>query len=253
MRTIPSHFVGFESLGVRTEHSAGAASASGGSVIRSGYELVVDEQFDGDSLDYTQWIPFYLPHWSGSERAAASYRLAGDHLEIFIAEDQPIWLPEIAPNMRVSSLQTGLHSGGVGSAIGQHRTDPNLIVVEEQGTQRLITPHYGAIEIRASWNPTPSQMVALWMIGVEEAPDESAEICIFEIFGSDVEQREVLVGMGVHPFGDPAVVDDFEKVPVSLDLSAPHDFAVVWTEHDLCFFIDGEQRRHVEHRAIRCS
>jgi hypothetical protein len=35
-------------------------------------------------------------------------------------------------------------------------------------------------------------------------PERSAEIGICEIFGRDVREQEPAVGMGVHPFGDPA-------------------------------------------------
>lgn len=214
--------------------------------ILDDYRLVLDEQFDSPTLDPSRWIPAYLPHWSGTERAAASYRLGGERLELFIGPDQPVWLPEIAPGMRVSSLQTGIHSGPVGSGEGQHRTDPGMFVVEQQRTQRLVTPHRGAVVIDVRWSPVPEQMVALWMIGVEETPSESAEICVFEIFGSQARDGEALVGMGVHPFGDPEIVDDFEKVTCDLNGQTSHTFAVVWAERDIKFFIDGHSARRIE-------
>ena len=45
-------------------------------------------------------------------------------------------------------------------------------------------------------------MVALWMIGYEDPPERSAEICVCEIFGREVGVDHALVGMGVHPLGD---------------------------------------------------
>ena len=52
--------------------------------------------------------------------------------------------------------------------------------------------------------------------------------------------------MGVHPFGDPDITDDFEKVPVELDVTQPHDYAVEWTPERVRFFVDGERVKTVE-------
>ena len=41
-------------------------------------------------------------------------------------------------------------------------------------------------------------MVALWMIGFEDEPERSGEICIVEIFGRDVAAGPRAVGMGIH-------------------------------------------------------
>jgi hypothetical protein len=64
-------------------------------------------------------------------------------------------------------------------------------------------------------------MVALWMIGFEDRPERSAEICICEIFGAEAAPDRASVGVGIHPFGDPAIVDDFEKVAVSIPQAHP--------------------------------
>jgi hypothetical protein len=205
-----------------------------------GYETVVSEEFDGSELDRTRWLPFYLPQWAGRDRSRARYRLTGRQLELFIADDQPVWCPAAVPGMRVSSVQTGCFSGPTGSTVGQHRTDERMTVVEAQPTERLLTPLYGAIEMRARWRPHRGHMVALWMIGFEDRPERSAEICICEIFGAEAAPDRASVGVGLHPFGDPAIVDDFEKVAVSIDVSELHDYAAVWTATDVTFFVDGE-------------
>lgn len=201
--------------------------------------LTVDERFDTGELDRSRWIPHYLPHWAGRERSAARCRLGDDHLELFIADDQPVWRPDIVPGMRVSSLQTGCFAGPLGSPIGQHRTDERLTVVEEQPTERLLLVHRGAVELQARWTPHPNGMVALWMIGFEDEPERSAEICICEIFGSEVDGSKALVGMGVHPFGDPSILDDFEKVEAAIDVADQHRYAMIWNDTDVTFFIDG--------------
>ncbi len=215
-------------------------------VLAAGYTLVVDDGFDGTDIDARWWLPHYLPQWAGRERSAARYRLVDGRLHLRIDPDQPAWAPELDGQMRVSSLQTGVFAGPLGSTIGQHRVNPNAVVVEEQRPLRLHTPQYGAFVLTASWEPRSDQMVALWMIGYEDEPQRSGEICICEIFGDDVEPDAALIGLGVHPFADPRLVDDFEKVRVPIDVREPHDYAAVWTPDDVTFHVDGEIVKHVD-------
>jgi Glycosyl hydrolases family 16 len=83
------------------------------------------------------------------------------------------------------------------------------------------------------------------MIGYEDAPERSAEICVCEIFGSEVTPERAVVGMGVHPHGDPAVTDDFAKVEVGVDVREMHTYAVEWLPDRIGFLIDGELRKLV--------
>ncbi len=120
-------------------------------------------------------------------------------LRLLIEHDQEPWSPEFAGHLRVSSLQTGVFAGPVGSTIGQHRFHEGIIVREEQCNAALYTPQYGLFELKAGALDDPVNMVALWMIGYEDDPTHSAEICICEIFGRDVGPLQTRVGMGVHP------------------------------------------------------
>src|SRR3954468_14341605 len=88
-------------------------------------------------------------------------------------------------------------------------------------------------------------MAALWMIGYEDAPQRSAEICVFEIFGRDVGPAGARVGMGVHPFGDPGVTDDFAAVPLPIDVGEFHVYAVEWMPERVVFLVDDEPVRTV--------
>jgi Glycosyl hydrolases family 16 len=212
---------------------------------RSGFELVVDEQFDEPVLDLGLWLPYYLPHWSSRAAAAARYDVGGGSLRLRIDHDQPPWNPEFDGALRVSSLQTALVAGPVGSPSGQHRFRADLVVREAQGNEALYTPQYGLFEIRLRALADPSDMVALWMIGTGDVPEHSAEICIVEIFGRDVGAREARVGMGLHPFGDATIRDEFAAEPISIDATEPHDYAAVWTPDAVTFAVDGHVVRVV--------
>ena len=190
-------------------------------------------------------MPYYLPQWSSRARSAARYAVAGGRLTLRVDADQEPWCPDLDGQVRVSSLQTGVFAGAVGSTVGQHRFHPDVVVREAQENVRLYTPWHGRIELRAAATDDPQAMVALWLIGYEDEPERSAEICVCEIFGRDVHADHTLVGMGVHPFGDPSIEDDFAAVRVPIDARELHDYAVEWTREQVTFLVDGELVRTV--------
>jgi hypothetical protein len=207
---------------------------------REGYVLDVEDRFEGTELDRRLWLPHFLPHWSSRSASAARYRLGDGCLRLVVEEDQPPWCPEFDGGTRVSSLQTGEFCGPVGSAVGQHRFTPAVVVREEQDDVRLCTPRYGFFEARARMRVDPASMAALWMIGYEDTPERSAEICVFEVFGRDIGPDGAAVGMGVHPFGDPSITDEFERVHLPIDVTEFHDYAAEWTPEQVTFLVDGE-------------
>jgi hypothetical protein len=203
------------------------------------YELDVEDDFNGTALNDRLWIPYYLPHWSSRRASAARYALRDGSLRLLIEADQAPWCPEFDGWLRVSSLQTGAFAGPRGSGIGQHHFRKDVIVREEQTNAALYTPRYGVFELRARAVVDPNNMVALWMIGYEDEAERSAEICIFEIFGREVKADRAAIGMGVHPFGDGAIVDDFTKEEVAIDVRDFHTYAVEWTAGYVAFYVDG--------------
>jgi len=205
------------------------------------WELAFEDVFAGPELDRSRWLPWYLPHWSSRGRAAARYELGAGGLRLRIDADQEPWCPELDGDVRVSSLQTGAFAGPLGSRVGQHRFHPDAVVREEQPAERLYTPRYGRIELRARASADPRAMVALWLIGVEDEPERSAELCVCEIFGRDVGPERAVVGLGLHPFGDPRLADDFERIELPIDAREPHEYAVEWTPGRALFLVDGER------------
>ena len=149
---------------------------------------------------------------------------------------------------RASSLQTGVYSGPFGSTLGQVDFRDGLVVREEQGSIALYTPRYGIFEVRCRAIDDPANMVALWMIGFGDERTNSAEICVCEIFGRDVGAATARVGMGVHPFGDPSIRDEFGAEPVAIDARETHTYSVRWTSTEVAFYVDdaaGQGRRAV--------
>lgn len=203
--------------------------------------LVFDDDFDGPGLDLTTWLPHYLPAWSSRAETAATYEVRDSCLHLTIPAGQGLWCGDLhQPPLRVSGIQTGNFSGPVGSTVGQQPFREGAIVREEQETFWGWTPDHGYIELRARAVVTPRSMVAFWMVGLEDRPERSAEICVAEVFGNAVEPgRSAAVGMGLHSFRDPGVAENFEAVRLPIDVAQFHTYAVDWTPTTVDFLVDG--------------
>lgn len=202
------------------------------------YLLEIEDHFESPALNQNLWLAYYLPQWSSRQHSAARYHVGEGQLHLHIDPDQAPWCPEFDGTTRVSSLQTGVFAGPLGSSIGQLHFSDRLVVREEQAPLALYTPLYGLFEIRARAIVPSDAMVAFWMIGFEDEPQHSAEICVCEIFGHHSESGRTGVGMGVHPWGDPTIRDEFSVEWLPIDVSEFHLYSVEWTAQYVRFFVD---------------
>jgi len=205
---------------------------------------VVDD-FDGRELDRSRWLPHYLPAWSSLAATAADHEVRDSCLVLRIGPEQGLWCADDhQPPLRVSGVQSGNHSGPVGSTTGQQPFHEGLTVREEQETFWGWTPRLGRIEITARLELSPRSMASCWLVGRELTRRESAEICVFEVFGDAVDPgRSADVGAGLHPFGDPDVAEDFATTRLPIDVTDFHTYAVDWTPDEATFLVDGEPIR----------
>jgi Glycosyl hydrolases family 16 len=207
------------------------------------------DDFAGPDLDSEVWIPHYLPMWSSRAESAATYALVGSELRLTIPPEQGLWCPDDHEPLRVSGIQSGVFSGEVGSTIGQQPFRDGAVVREYQPTQWGWTPEYGLLEVRARMVLSPRSMAAVWMVGLEEEPTRSAEICIFEVFGDALEAEDgtptAAVGMGLHPFRDPEITDEFATPRVAIDVGEFHVYAADWRPGRVDFLIDGRHLKTV--------
>jgi hypothetical protein len=203
--------------------------------------LVFEDDFRGPRLDPSVWLPHYLPAWSSRAATAATYHMQDSCLHLTIPPNQGLWCADDhSPAMRVSGIQSGNFSEPVGSTVGQQPYRAGLTVREEQEPFWGWTPDRGYVELRARAVIAARSMVAFWMVGLEDRPERSAEICVAEIFGNTVEPgKSAVVGMGLHPFRDPAVREDFHAVRLPIDVAQFHSYAVDWTLDTATFYVDG--------------
>jgi hypothetical protein len=215
------------------------------SVRSEEFRLAFEDNFDAPELDRNVWLPHYLPAWSSRADTAATYAISDSCLQLTIPPSQELWCAgDHKPALRVSGIQSGNFSGPVGSSIGQQPYREGLTVREQQQTFWGWTPDEGYIEIRARGHVTQRSMVAFWLAGIENEPHRSAEICIGEMFGDAVLRGEsTAVGLGLHAFRDPSVTEDFDAVPLALDVADFHTYAVDWTPDKVDFLVDGVQVR----------
>jgi len=215
---------------------------------RSGQDPVFEDAFRGAALDEGHWIAAYLPQWSTPDRTAARYAVGETGLRLRIDADQPPWCPELDGDLRVSSIQTATFSGPLGSSIGTHPFHPDARVRTPQPSRVLFAPERGLIEVRMRALDDPRAMVALWMVGIGDEPGRSGEICVAEIFGRNVGADRAAVGMGIHPFADADLSDDFAEVELAIDARDWHTYSSDWQAGRVDWFVDD---RHV--RTVRQS
>lgn len=214
-------------------------------IEKKGYIIDFCEEFNNKELDIKKWIPFYLPQWSSREMSQPHFEIRNNYLILKIEKDQKPWCPEFNGNVKCSSIQTGIFSGKKGSNIGQHKINTKCIVREEQQNRYTYLPQYGYFEIRAKSLDSTSNVVALWMIGFEDKPEKSAEICIFEVKGKNVQKNKATIGYGIHKFNDNKLEEAFFEDEFEIDVTKFHTYAVDWTPEKLTFYIDNIKVREI--------
>jgi hypothetical protein len=220
------------------------------------YGVSFRDDFEGHDLDRSVWIPHYLPQWSSRSESAATYEVGGSELRLSIPPEQGLWCPaEHEGPLRVSAIQSGVFSGEVGSTVGQQPFRDGLRVREAQSAQWGWTPHYGVLEVRARMELTARSMASVWMVGIEDEPRRSGEICLFEVFGDTIDRTGPAVGVGIHPFRDPALRDDFATPRLPIDVTDFHVYATDWRPDrvDSASSTSPRGRRRPCTPACRCS
>lgn len=206
----------------------------------------IDERFENADLDQSLWFPWYLPHWSSKVASKATYAVQDRELHLSIPREQPLWCADLhQPRLRVSGLQTGCFAGSLSSVVGQQPFRDGLTVQEEQAIFRGYLQLYGKIVITMRMSLSPSSMAAAWLVGFEDEPERSGEICIAEIFGKEVDADRALVGMGIHQFRDPELTEEFSKTPIAMDISRDISYGVEWRPDGVAFHVDGAEVHHV--------
>jgi len=137
------------------------------------------------------------------------------------------------------------HIGSVGSADGQHRHTDGLRVRTAVPERRLWAPHAGAVEVTAAASSDPSCMLGIWLVGFEDRPDESGEICIAELFGDFRGRDRSTVRSGVKAHHDPRLVTDMRDTELPIDIADFHSYSARWDAEGIRILVDDQLLREV--------
>ncbi|WP_457963831.1 hypothetical protein M1E17_20655 [Arthrobacter sp. D1-29] len=205
----------------------------------------VQDDFSGP-LRTDLWVDHYLPHWTTPDRSAARYETTPAGMQLRIDADQLDWRPEDAP-LRVSNLQTGNFSGGLGSSVGTHRhRKDGLSVRTPTATQLLWAPSAGRVDITVSASRDEECMLAAWLVGAEHLGARHAgEVCIFELDAAAVGPTTT-ARSGIKAHGDPELVTDVTTVEIPVDASKPHTWTAIWGNGQTIIGCEGLAIRHIQ-------
>jgi hypothetical protein len=213
---------------------------------KQGYVLDFHDEFDSRTLNLSKWLPYYLPQWSSRQVSATNYRMSRKTLILRIDRQQKPWCPEFNGDVKVSSIQTGVFSGALNTAEGQHKFSAHCRVREVQEAKKLYTAQYGYFEIRAKALSFKTNVCAFWMIGFEDEPQKSGEICIMEIKGSNVRKGTTVNGYGIRAFQDTTLKDEFFEDSFGFDATSFHIYAAEWSPKGIDFYIDNTRVRSIK-------
>jgi len=203
----------------------------------------LDDRF-ADGLDVSVWTTSYLPAWSSRAASAATWSVDREGLHLSIPADQPLWCPDLHEGaLRVSAVQSGNWSGPLGSSQGQQPFREGLVVREEQPAQWGCAPCYARVEVECRAVLDDSSMFSVWMVGLEDQPDRSGEICVVEVFGDTVRDGGVALGSGLHRFREARLSEEFSAERTALDVAERHRYGVEWRLGGVDFLLDGRRHR----------
>jgi len=176
-----------------------------------GYELLWEDQFDGDKLDLEKWIPRNAPERIGYNSSEA-IKVKDGFLEL-------------------SAFQKG-----------------DSILAGCVGTRDIFMPKYGYFECRSQFQKSQGVWAAFWIQSKEIRDGENpgkygTEIDVFEFFrgaGEDMVSHNLHWAYGPNQQTIGGLLSNHEGVSEGF-----HTVALEWTPEKYAFFIDGYKYHEV--------
>lgn len=223
---------------------------------KEGYTLVFNDEFNGDTLDFTKWSPYYLRNWvDNDERTKADYYFEDGTLVLRNNPDDQSWSSQ-NDSVKVKGImsyeKSTLHKfGDVGSGAVFSRDIP---------TFNGYATKYGYFEVRMRLPDTnDGSHFAWWMVGVQgdenatsmlegdtqrfqsHYSNETGEIDIIETYLSPLENMKNWRPV-IHPNGTTAYeyhwLDPY-TIPGNPS-SEYHVYGFEWDENGTKFYVDGQ-------------
>jgi len=240
-RTLLNCFALFIVFGIAAfAGSEKAAEASQPS--NTAWQLHVEDNFDGTSLNSNYWYPKYFPSWYPSTHnfSNPSYEVSGGTLKLQIPYKG--WGKDATGNNYVVS---GILSSnkdylpwGTGRGFTTNHMTPNHS--ENAGTY---APLYGYYEIRARANIGGGDHIAWWITGMQDDFDvqtkktsQNGEVDIFEILGRNGGEYRI----NTHKWNDPEMSrSDNHVTPAGFNVNDWHVYGFEWLPGSMKMYLDG--------------
>ncbi|KDN78058.1 hypothetical protein DF19_40885 [Streptomyces olindensis] len=208
---------------------------------KPGYSRDFGEEFDGTFLGSGTWLPYYLPHWTTRNLAAAHYSVSNSVLSLRLDQNMTAWCPTYDGTVRCSSItsyeRNYFHQfKGYNGSMQLNHSEP---LFDGYSTQ------YGYFEMRAKGpNCGGGGHAAWWMVG--DHADQNAdgtggtrtgEIDITENLFSDLNSWVPKI----FKWSDPKLSNMRTNISVSGDPASEfHVYGMEWTPGGLEFFYDNQ-------------
>ena len=197
---------------------------------KEGYRLIFHDEFDGEEINTDKWIPEYLPSWPKDRSVCApTYEMKNGIIRLIIDKNSK------------NEFDKGMHISGFMSAsrTGLHHYDPKKKALHQIKTEATQINQYGYYEMRAKMQDGGGVHCAWWLIGFEDDPNQSCEIDIFEILGTDVNR----IWATVHSWKDSTIQYHTEH-PWFANKKLAEEFHIYgfdWTPEGVTVYVDGIQ------------
>jgi len=184
----------------------------------STWNLVFNDEFNGDSLDRTKWIN-YFPYSANGDDQCEFCRTHGDEGQIFTDT-----------NLEVSNGTLKLIARKQTATWFSATRDYTTSLIHSKNDFRFM---YGKFETRCKIPAGRGLGSAFWMFG-----GTGTEIDLFEIHGGEPRHH----GMGIIKWHETEFFarHDCSRIGENLSLSF-HIYSVVWDPFFIRFYLDGEQ------------
>lgn len=207
---------------------------------KPGYTLDFHDEFNGESLDKSKWVDYYLPHWSrDKETTKANYRLENGKLIQYISKDQQPWAPELDGKVKSSAIMS-FNKNWVHNFSGSKNNLSN------QNEWVGYATTYGYFELRAKLSSVGGGgHQAWWMVGLQDDTNDwfnskrTGEIDIIETFF----RRPNTWRIAAYGWNDPFFQNNWilmeDPVPYGNQTEEYHTYGLDWSPGSLKFYYDG--------------
>ncbi|GKX30199.1 hypothetical protein SH1V18_26790 [Vallitalea longa] len=199
-------------------------------IIKDGWILDYNDEFNEQNLDTDHWLPYYLPHWTTKELSATDYTFRENALVLRIDEDYPAWNPTYDGDVKCSSIQS-FEKDNI------HQFNKSMPLDHHESIFDGYTTKYGYFEIRAKLPGGSGGHVAWWMIGCEDESYQKAEVDIVENPFSYTTNSFI----NIHPHDDATIKSETFRSSIGYDLANTwHVYGFEWDPSGMKFYIDNK-------------